>query len=359
MSQFASQLGELKQKIDEDIAEQCSVFISETEKAHGEYPAEAVKAYCELLSRGGKRIRGALTIVSYKMFGGQDQELALEAAQAIEMLHAYILMVDDIQDRSEVRRGGPSAHVRLADYHKANKLEQDSDHFGISLAMNGFLFGSHKAINVLANLKVDPELRLKLIELVNNNFVITLHGQSLDIFSEVTSSTTEDHVDAVLLHKTAHYTFMNPLHVGALLAGASKSDIDILREYSLHAGRIFQITDDIISSFSPQDESGKSPMGDMIEGKRTLLVVKALELASEADSNYLKSILGKRDLAEEEFQRALNIISQSGALDYAKQQVSMSAEKALKVLEGAPDSWQKDQLAFLQDLVTQLTTRTS
>ena len=355
--QFVSHLTEHKQKIDVDIEQFCEKVLTESYESFGEYPTEAVKAYCALLGRGGKRIRGALTMTAYKMLGGTDEQVALEAARAVEMLHAYILMVDDIQDRSEVRRGGLSAHMILKKYHEQHHLKDDALHFGESIAMNGFLFGSHSALTVLADLDVAAEYRLAAIKNVNKHFINTAYGQSLDIFNEVTESADEDAVNKVLLWKTAFYTFANPLQLGAILAGAADSDLSKLEEYSMHAGRVFQITDDILGIFSEEASSGKSPLDDIKEGKRTILTVKALELAAKSDAYFLEQMLGNKQLTQAEFQRCKEIIEDSGALSYAQKQAKDSVVDALASLDEVKTSWGGEQVAFLEQLVQFLINR--
>lgn len=356
---FIGTLANYKQKIDADITEYCEQVLAVTHEEFGEYPTEAVKAYCELLNRGGKRIRGALAMTSYYMLGGKDDEVALQAARAIEMLHAYILMVDDIQDRSEIRRGGATAHILLKNYHEAHHLKDDSLHFGESIAMNGFLFGAHSALNVLAELNVPAEYRLAAIKNVNRHFIATAHGQSMDIFNEVFETDSEDNVNKVLLWKTAFYTFMNPLQLGALLAGADKIQLHKLEAYSLSAGRVFQITDDIIGIFGSEDKSGKSSLDDIKEGKRTILTVKALELAPKADAYFLKQMLGNKQLTQVEFQRCKDIILDCGALDYAKSQAKDSVVDALTSLTQENSKWADSQKTFLAQLVQYLIDRKS
>jgi geranylgeranyl diphosphate synthase type I len=348
---FTTSLFELKDEIDQRIATYCRDALSLTHEQFGPYPAEAVNAYCELLKRGGKRIRGALAVIGYRMLGGKDNEVAIEAALAIEMLHAYILMVDDIQDRSEVRRGGPTAHIMLKRYHEQNHLKDDAQHFGESIAMNGFLFGAHQAINILAGVNVSPEQRLIAIQNVNRHFIATAHGQSMDIFNEVVETVEENAVDKVLLWKTAYYTFMNPLQLGAILAGATENDLQLLENYSLAAGRVFQITDDILGIFSDEVESGKSPLDDIKEGKRTLLTVKAIELAPKADSYFLEHMLGNKQLTTAEFLRCRTIIEESGALAYAQKQAKASVVEALSSLHTFGNSWGTTQIEFLAQLV--------
>lgn len=355
--QFVASLSKYKKLIDDDIDAYCETALEQTYESFGEYPSEAVKAYCSILSRGGKRIRGALTMASYEMLGGTNQQVALEAARAIEMLQAYILMVDDIQDRSEVRRGGPTGHIILKNYHESHHLKDDSQHFGESIALNGFLFGAHSAINVLADLDCEAEVKISAIKNVNKHFISTAHGQSMDIFNEVLETVDEADVDKVLLWKTAYYTFMNPLQLGATLAGATKQDLKNLEDYSLSAGRVFQITDDILGVFGEEESSGKSPLDDIKEGKRTLLTVKAIEFAPKADAYFLEQMLGNKQLTNAEFQRCREIIDQSGALGYADRQAKDSVVDALASLEKVKGKWADEQVTFLAQLVQYLVNR--
>jgi geranylgeranyl diphosphate synthase type I len=356
---FIDTLLNYKKLIDSDIQNYCENTIAETNNSFGEYPTEAVKAYCELLNRGGKRIRGALTMTAYKMFGGTDMQVAVLAARAIEMLHAYILIVDDIQDRSETRRGGPTAHVKLSKYHADENLGGDSGHFGVSVALNGALFGVHSAVNILANLDTKPETRLQIINNVNKNFIATAHGQTLDIFNEVLGKVNESNVDKVLLWKTAYYTFMNPLQLGAVLAGANGADLEVLAKYSLAAGRAFQITDDILGIFGDVEDSGKDPMDDIREGKRTILTVKALESAPKIDVEFLARMLGNEQIAKAEFLRCRDIIKTCGALEYAENRAKESVQDALLSLQATGSNWDNIQVEFLSNLVQFLIDRKS
>ncbi len=356
---FVSSLKDYKQIIDLEIDKYCEQALTDTHEQFGEYSQEAVKVFCEILKRGGKRMRGILAINSYRMFGGKNPKVEAKAALAIEMLHAYILMADDIQDRSDTRRNGPTAHVMLADYHKENHLRDDSDHFGTSIAINGFLFGAHSALNILADLDVLPKLRLEAIKNVNNFFISTAHGQTVDIFNEVIEEASEQDVDKVMTWKTAYYSFMNPLQLGAILAGAKRNDLEKLEDYSLSAGRVFQITDDILGVFGKDEVTGKSSLDDIKEGKRTLLTVKAIELAPKADAYYLEQMLGNKKLTANQFKRCKEIIESSGALAYAQRQAKNSVVDALNSLDKPNKSWGKLELDFLESLVKTLPSRVS
>ncbi len=352
-TEFRIEYASYKSKIDQEILKYSKRIISNTEKEYGYIPAEAVKTYCEILSRGGRRLRGVLAMNSYYMFGGEDEDVALKAGLVIEMLQAYILMADDIQDRSDLRRGGASAHKLLEKYHASLKLKGDSEHFGISLTINSFLFGVHSAINVIANLPIEAQRKIDAISNINDNFIKTSHGQSLDIFNEVVEEVTEEDIDRVMLLKTAHYTFLNPLQLGGILAGANKKELKKLENFALSAGRAFQIQNDIDGIFGDQLSTGKSPYDDIKEGKKTLLIIKAIEFSNNDDSRFLKTMLGNKKVTKSEFNKLKRLIKECRAEEYSRNEVKRSANQASEALKKLGRS-NSGQLVFLDALVNEI-----
>src|SRR4051812_33968660 len=115
---FTARLSAYKQAIDADIEIYAAYVRRVTGQQYGPYAELEVNTFLDILGHGGKRIRGSLVMAGYEMCGGHDRAMIVQAARAIEMLHAYILIVDDVQDRSPLRRGKPSAHEVLATYHR-------------------------------------------------------------------------------------------------------------------------------------------------------------------------------------------------------------------------------------------------
>jgi len=354
---FTKQLGEYKAAIDKEIAIYSKQVQKSTLQKFGVHSRMAMDAYLEILNRGGKRIRGALTILGYEMVGGKDREMILQAAVAVEMIHAYLLIIDDIADRSPTRRGGPTAHESLSAYHKKHAWSDESLHFGQSIAMNAALTANHAAQMMLANLDIDAKLRMKAMSVLNYALVTTGHGQINDIYNEVSGQVEERDVENVLEWKTAHYTFLNPLTFGMTLAGAGCGPTDAIRDYALEAGRAFQITDDILGTFGEEFESGKSPLDDIREGKRTLLTVHALSHAGTADKNFLIQMLGNANLTSTEFKRFKEILIETGSLDYAKTRAEKHIKNALTSLEEHQSYWSKDGTRFLHGLADSLMNR--
>lgn len=356
---FQKKLVEYDKLIDKDIALYVENVQRSTLKKYGKNSREASDAYLEVLARGGKHIRGALVMCGYEMLGGSDTKMIVQAARALEMIHTYLLIIDDINDRSATRRGGPSAHKLIAQKHQAHKLLGDSEHFGESIAMNAALVGSHSAQTLLANLDVESDILIKALSVLNDALITTAHGQFNDLYNEVNPSVSDQDVMNVMEWKTAYYTFLNPLTFGMVLAGADYGSTDAIAPYALNAGLAFQLTDDILGTFGTEFESGKSPMDDMREGKRTLLVNYALKHADAGDVKFLQSMLGNQKLTKTEFKRCQNIIESSGALVSARTQAEKLVEQAIDALDKTRKYWNDEGVKFLTGLSQYLLERNS
>lgn len=347
---FQRKLNGYKEAIDKDIGAYRKHVQAITLQQYGANARLESDAFLDILARGGKRIRGALTMLGYEMSGGQNRAMILQAARAIEMLHTYILIIDDIQDRSSVRRGGSAAHIMLADHHRRRHLAGDSDHFGVSLALNSALAGSHAAQMIMANIDAPEQLRLNALSIINRTMIITAHGQTSDIINESVAKVGMDSVDQVLVWKTAQYSFLNPLHVGMVLAGADCHATDAITDFAMNIGKAYQITDDILGIFGSEQNVGKSPMDDLREGKRTILTVFALENTASADKNFLLQMLGNQELSPAEYERCKDILVNCGALNYAKNVAKTFTERATNSLDAEANRWAPNGLKFLHGL---------
>lgn len=357
-AEFKKSLANYKKLIDDDIDSYCAQVNQRTKENYGVHSGLTSLIYTDILRRGGKRIRGILTCVGYKMCGGKDREVMIQAARAIEMTHAYLLILDDVQDRSDQRRGGPSAHKMIAEVHGQQEWQGDADHTGVSLALNSALLGLHSAEMVLANLEVSPELRVKAFNIMNNTMLVTLHGQTNDIMNELVDQVSKKDIESVLQWKTAHYSFLNPIHMGMVLAGAPCEDTNAITQYALQLGKAFQIVDDLLV-VSDDPEKGKNAIDDIREGKRTLLIVHALQNAKRGDVNFLKRCLGDQNLTEVEFERCQEILYSSGAVDYAKQQAEDFAHEARQGLHEHDRPWGEKSVEFLDKLVDYVLARSA
>ncbi len=351
---FETKLKACKDSIDADIATYSKHIKDVTLQQYGTDARLEIDVFLDILSRGGKRVRGALTMVGYQMCGGQKQQMILQAARAIEMLHAYILIIDDIQDRSVVRRGGLAAHVVLRDYHQQHHLAGDSGHFGVSIALNAALSGAHAAQMILANIDAPEHLRLNASSIINRTMVITAHGQTSDIMHEAVDSIGMEDIEKVMAWKTSQYSFLNPLHVGMVLAGADCHATDAITDYAINIGKAYQISDDISDTFGLDGS-----IDDIRDGKRTILTVYALENAVTVDASFLHKMLGNQDITTAEFERCKDILISVGALKHAKSAAKKYARQAISSLSAGSGHWAPEGTQFLRGLAEYITTRTT
>ena len=294
---------------------------------------EPVEAFCDVLLRGGKRMRGLLVMQSYFAHGGTDEAVAIGAARVFEIIQTSLLIVDDIADRSKLRRGGPSAHVLLEEYASKNNLKGSSHHYGEAQTMNVAYAGLHKATTELLALAVSSDIARQACARFHENILVTIGGQIDDIYNEATrEQITEADIKSVMERKTAYYSFLSPMELGAQLAGAPELAPG-LREYAVHAGSAFQIADDIIGTFGKENETGKGTNDDIIEGKLTLLVYFARQNGTNEQNEKLQRILGNEDATAEMCDEVREIFRATGALAYAKEQLAVREKQALQALD--------------------------
>lgn len=330
---FTGRIAMYRSEIDSDIAEYCHDLLESVRMTYGVRGHEATVAFASILRRGGKRIRGSLVLAAYELLGGADRKVVRRVALATEIIHAYLLVIDDVIDRSPLRRGGPTAHCQLQQVHREGRLRGDAGRFGDAMATMAGLMGMSLAELVIHETPLPAERKLQLIASLHGNLVRTAYGQMYDIWNEALQEAGEADARQVAELKTAYYTFVNPLEMGALLADADHALLALLRRFGAKVGVAFQIADDIIGIFSSSCDSGKSSMDDLKEGKMTVLTTRALRQCTPSDRMFLRNMLGNASLTADEFAECRRIIRESGALAYAEKLADEYAQAALKELK--------------------------
>jgi len=262
----------------------------------------------DYLLRGGKRLRGALVLLGHRAAGGA-KDAALDASLGVELLHAYLLIHDDFMDQDDMRRGGPTMHRALG-----------GDHLGASLALLAGSLCESWGYQLLGPVAA---LAARTIEQV-------IVGQMADLRAPRQRELSARDVLAVQRAKTGTYTFELPLHLGATLANGSQQLLQALSAYATPLGVAFQIADDLLGTFGSPEVTGKPNASDLREGKRTLLVARALETAPAADAARLRSQLGKPDADVEELRE---ILRRSGAEASARADAERLCDEALHALD--------------------------
>jgi len=305
---------------------------------------DIVDAAKEFTLRGGKRLRAVLALVGYwsREWGSGSLNSIMDVMAAIELLQSYLLVHDDIMDRDEVRRGGPTTHVVFREICRKHGWS-DCGHYGISQAITTGDYLEALAVGLLASKNIDPVLVPQLVSTYTRGLRLVAYGQYLDVlFSKLPlRNVGEEDITLVYKLKTSSYTIELPLHLGAIASG--KHNDRLLRElseYANPAGVAFQIRDDIIGLYGDPSVTGK-PAGSDVKGKKkTLLVIKAYEYASSDDRKLLELVYDKmseEEITDEYVERVREIVKTTGALEYCEKTIKNNVEKALGVLRDSKE----------------------
>ncbi len=288
--------------------------------------SSTVEAITALLLRQSKRIRPCLCLLAHDAAGGARLESrmgAREFAASLELLHVFMLIHDDIADRTETRRGGPALHVMLRPaILTASREERVRLGEQLAVVAGDWLY-TRALRSMLEAPGLDPRFRSKAVLLVLEICGATAEGQSSDIalsarsFPEVTSA----QVLAMYCQKTGRYTFEAPLLAGALLAGASEAACDALRACANHLGVAFQLEDDLLGLFASQQETGKPALSDLAEGKKTWLLLQTRERGGARDRQWIDRLLCSRHATAADLDRVRELVRGTGTLRLTTEEV--------------------------------------
>lgn len=316
----------------------------------------AVTRLREYTLRKAKRVRPALMYYTYKMLGGENSKEILKTAVSLELLQSYLLIHDDMMDQDEIRRGKPTMHKIYEADHKTNYDLGEPHHFGESMAVNVGDIACHLSLQIIAESKFPAEGKIKALAKLHHQISSVGQGQMLDILNSVKSDVTTEDVLKVHHYKTAKYTFETPMTLGGIFAGASASELRLISEYAINAGIAFQIQDDILGMFGSEEKLGKPNTSDLREGKRTLLIIKALEKGTPRQVSKIATALGNSNLTAKRADEVRKIIRDTGSLDYSKQLAEEYVTKAKAVLAKAND-WSVGGKAFLDGIADYMINR--
>ncbi len=328
-------IDDLKKQIDRSIA----AFLERIRvdyKLHLVNPIlfESIKDFS---LREGKRIRPLLLILSYQGFSAPGKKISEDfynASTCIEFLHNFMLIHDDIIDRSSLRRGKPTLHKLLQK--AARTSEQEKLGYDLSIIAGDIVYAL--AIDAFLSIQAPPERKEKALKYFIQTAAFTAMGEFIDIMHGVSSIQKIKEKDVFLNYtlKTARYTFECPLVIGAILAGANEKNINLLSELGLLIGQAFQIQDDILGIFDSQKNIGKSILSDLSESKKTILVCHAYaNLKGSRRKNFLK-YFSKPRKTYADLVAVRKIFIQAGSLHYSLEQTRHRLHKALSILDSLP-----------------------
>ena len=258
----------------------------------------------EFSRNGGKRHRPLICFAACLAVGG-DAERAVSAAAAIEHFHTAALIHDDIADDAELRRGEPCVHLRE----------------GLGLAINMGDLGLQLVNGTVAkDPNLDDHTKVRVITELIDMTRRTIEGQALDIGWARDGRydiTPEDYL-VMATCKTAHYSGAVPLAIGAIIGGGTETQIGGLRNYGLDTGLAFQIQDDLLNLIGEAESTKKGFRDDITEGKRTLVVVHALQNLDGPKHERLIELLSSHTKDPDELAEAVLIMQEAGSIDYAR-----------------------------------------
>ncbi len=302
----------------EEINEAMEAYLQESK------PAKLYEAMRHLPLAGGKRLRPIVAILSCEAVGG-DGKKAIPFGIALELIHTFTLVHDDIMDRDEERRDMPSVHKKFGE--------------ATAIIAGDALFA--KAFEVTA--ETDERVACRLVKNISVMSREICEGQQMDMSFEEMEETSEDDFLKMIEKKTAKM-FEHAAYGGALIGGGNEEEADALRSYGKNLGMAFQIWDDYLDVMG--EKIGKPVGSDIREGKKTIIFLHAQKTPYKEK---LSALHGKKDATKEEINTVIDIFKKAGSLDYARNKAFAFANEAKKFLDTLKESSAKEKLMELVD----------
>ena len=329
MSRLASQLAETTEKVNR--------FIEQVVDLERE-PKLLYQAARHIIDAGGKRLRPYLVLKSCKLVGGRERD-AIPTAAAIELLHTFTLIHDDIMDQDEKRRGIATVHTKWD--------------VPTAIVAGDVLFAKvYETITGFTDpRRVPRESILQVLGCVSEATIAICEGQTLDMLFERREAVSEDEYFQMIRLKTAAL-FEASAKCGGILGGAKKREVEHLGKFGQYAGVAFQLIDDVLGLTADERVLGKPVGSDIREGKRTLIIVHALQYASEDQREKILETLGNKSVSLEHIRETTYLINSLGSISYAEKRAREYVEKSRMALAVFPNTEDKEDLISLADLIT-------
>lgn len=329
-----AELKAFKTRLDPKIAAYFDARIAEA-RAEDALVAEALTHVKAMVLAGGKRLRPAFVCHGYRAAGGTDEARIVDTSLAIELIHTFLLIHDDIIDRDAKRHGVATLHSRYAKWGEKFLGLKDAGHFGNSIALivGDMLFALGN--DVIFQSGFPTERIFAALSKVQRIITHTVIGEASDVYIEYKGSATLPEVLRMYENKTSRYTFEGPLHLGAILGGAETNLLSDLSQYALPLGIAFQIQDDILGIFGTEERIGKPVGSDIHEGKITPLVVLALQHGGESARTIASILKLGEHLTPADIERFRTTLRESGALGEAQRLARDYISQAITALNSS------------------------
>lgn len=357
-SVLAPPITEVKELIDTRLSEYCRVRVAGAQHVHPRY-AQLWEAVRTLLTAGGKRFRPYMLVTAYSAYAEIDADIEpiLPAALAQELIHQAMLVHDDIIDRDTTRYGIKNIAGQYSDlYAKDIEDATERGHMSLSSALLAGDVLLSDAYHFLSRTDVAPDRLAQATSILSNGVFEVVGGELLD----TENSFLKDHVisaETIARFKTASYSFISPITMGALLAGAPEQDIALLHQFAECVGIGYQLRDDLLGMYGNEDETGKSTTSDIIEGKRTYLIEQFDTLASDTQKKAFYAIFHMVDATPDAIAEAKELLETSGAKQQVENAIDVLAVQANELITAFTVS--DEAKTIFRDLVTQCLSRNS
>ena len=268
-----------------------------------------------MINIGGKRIRPHLCLLTYSLYRDGDlDESILQPAAALEVFHSFTLIHDDIMDKADIRRGVPTV------YRKWNEN-------------TAILSGDVMAIDSYKRIAKAPAAVLsRALDLFSTTAAQVCDGQQFDMDFETQQKVSVVDYMRMIELKTAALLAGSAI-IGALLAGASDNDCQHLYNFAREVGLAFQLQDDLLDSYG-DERLGKKIGGDILEGKKTILMIEAFSRANEEQREILRTTHQRKDLSDaEKISKIKALYDELGVPERVEQQIAQKFQKALSILD--------------------------
>lgn len=300
-------------------------------------PKDLYQAASYLIDHGGKRLRPYMVIKSCQILGGTTRQ-AVPAAAAVEMVHNFTLVHDDIMDNDEVRHGVPTVHMR----------------FGMPIGiLSGDLLFS-RAFETIADpyLRKSKEIGLNLVATLAKACTDVCEGQALDISMAKSNKIPSEDQYIRMIEKKTSSLFVASCAMGAISANNNFSDVTRLSTFGRNLGIAFQIIDDLIGVIGDPKVTKKPVGNDIREGKKSLPILIAIKKANAQEKKIILNAFGNSSVSKGEVELAISTISSLGIEDTIKQKAahhSNTAKKSISIYKGPA----KNELLSLLDFVVE------
>jgi len=300
---------------------------------------------------GGKRIRPLLTIAAYNGITNTTEDEIVLPSIGIEFLHNATLIHDDIIDKDNFRRGKPAFHYKFAQYHSKYQFKKmNAADFGTSIGIIGgdsaFIVGSQAYFS--NNFAMD--LNLNSIRFYRQAFTEVIHGVLIEIDMVNQKNLSIDEYINMISLKTGALIEKSIL-IGASYAKIEKEYTPHLSTYGVNLGIIFQIIDDILGTFGDEKVTGKPIDGDIREGKRTCLLIEAMNNLDVKKKKYLVNLMSKSEMSEEEVEEVRDIFKEADAINSCKKLATKYYEEAKDALEKLKPVVNESEIEFFENLL--------